>query len=212
MVGLCFLFIICLRCNIFTFHDEHSGEAFAQNITTTRISFCLQRINLGLCQNLAKPFCMEECINNEEFHGITLWKGITVGLHDPGAVLFTYRNEKIISLGGEHQFREFYRLQLKLSVGLRQFDAYKFAKQFYFQPSDVTLLRPISCIFYNPALNFNTILEVNYWHIVIFLCVNLPWNSIFMLLIWFLLFGKFRSRRLRYTRYRGHIWSRRKIY
>ena len=161
IVGVWFLLVICLQLNIFKFHDEHSGEAFAQNITTTRVSFCLQGINLDLCPNLAKRIFMEKCINNGEFHNSTLCKGNTVGLHDPQAVVFRFENEIGISLGGELKLREFYSFQLTVSKGTRQFYGYMFAKQFYFEPSDVTLLSPISCVFLNPASNFYEVHEIN---------------------------------------------------
>ena len=62
------------------------------------------------------------------------------------------------------------------------------------------------------ASNLNEVYEINYRDLVIFFCFNLPWTCMFILLLKFKLFGKAQWTTLQYTRYRGHIWSRRKVY
>ena len=121
-------------------------------------------------------------------------------------------NEKGIYHGGELNLREFYGFQPTVNKGITKLQGYTFAKKFYLQPSDVKLLRPITCDFWNNATNLNDVYEINYRDIVVFFCFNLHWTCMFILLIYFKVFGKVQWTTLQYTRYRGHIWSRRKVY
>ena len=92
--------------------------------------------------------------------------------------------------GGGLNLREFYRFQPIVNKGIVKLHGYTFAKEFYLQPSDVK----------------------NYRDILIFFCFNFHWTCMFILLIYFKVFGKVQWTTLQYKRYRGHIWSRRKVY
>ena len=126
---------------------------------------------------------MEKCINNGEFDSCTLWKGNTISLHLKQSVFLILTNEKGIYHGGELNLREFYTFQPAVNKGITKLHGYTFAKEFYLQPSDVKLLRPITCDFWNNATNLNDVYEINYRDIVIFFCFNLHWTCMFILLI-----------------------------
>ena len=207
-----FLLLICLQFDIFKFRNERFVFAFAQNITTNRDSLCSQGITLDLCQILPKQMFMDKCINNGDFDSSALWKGNTFGLLVPQAVFYTLTNEKGIYHGGKLYLRDFYRFQLTVYKSNAQLHGYTFAKQFYLQPSDITLFRDFTCDLWNNTSNLDEVYEINNRDIAIFFCFNLPWTCIFILLIYFNVFGKVQWTTLQYKRYRGYIWSRRKVY
>ena len=117
---------------------------------------------------------MEKCINNGKIFNSTLWKGITDSLHDQQAVLFTLTNEKGIYHGGKLYLRDFYRFQLTVYKSNAQLHGYTFAKQFYLQPSDITLFRDFTCDLWNNTSNLDEVYEINNRDIAIFFCFNLP--------------------------------------
>ena len=168
-----FLLLFYLSSNIFKFRDESSAFVFGQDITTNRESLCSQGMSLVLCQIIPTQIFKEKCINNGGYDSCTLWKGITISLHLKQAVFLTLTTEKGIYHGGELNLREFYTFQPAVNKGITKLHGYTFAKEFYLQPSDVKLLRPITCDFWNNATNLNDVYEINYRDIVVFFCFNL---------------------------------------
>ena len=59
---------------------------------------------------------------------------------------------------------------------------------------------------------YDQVRAIRFRDVVITFFLYLPWNCILMLLLWFMVFGKFQLGGMYYTRYRGHLWSKRKIY
>ena len=208
--GVWIVLLLFIGKNTFKFPDNHSGVLFDRNIATTRVQFGQYMVDLPRFQDLHERILDERSIDNGEIRTAVLCADDTDCFQVPQAAFLSKENG--IFHGGELQLRECRGFQLIFPTDTRSFSTYAIENQFSLQPRNVKLPCPFSHDFLSLACGFFEINEIHYWDLVSCLLVILPWYCIFILLIWFKVRYTFRSRRLRFTRYRGHIWSRRKAY
>ena len=213
LLGVWFLLGICLQGGVAKSHFRNDVE-FGQGLITTKLLFLEQEVSLVPCLMLLEQIYLEKCIANEEISNGILCKAVTFGSYAPTAVWSSiFPDRRGIFHRGEVNLQLLQRNNFTDLTYAGSLDGYMITQNDGFRQAVFPFL-PYSDFVFWPVVSGN-VYEVNairYRDVVYSLCVHLPWNFILILLFRNLVFGRFHSRRGRYTMYTGNKWSRRKVY
>ena len=213
LLGVWFLLGICLQGAVAKSRFRDDVE-FGQGLITTKFLFLEQEVSFVPCLKLLEQIYLEKCIANEEITNGILCKAVTFGSYAPTAVWSSiFPDGRGIFHRGELNLQVLQRNNFTDLTYAGSLDGYMITQNDGFRQAVFPFL-PYSDFVFWRAVSGN-VCEVNairYRDVVYSLCVHLPWNFILILLFRDLVFGRFHSRRGRYTMYTGNKWSRRKVY
>ena len=213
LLGIWFLLGICLQGAVAKSHFRTDVE-FGQGLITTKLLFLEQEVSLVPCLKLVEHIYLEKCIANEEINNGILCKGVTFGSYASTAVWSSiFPDGRGIFHRGELNLQVLQRNNFTDLTYAGSLDGYMMTQNDGFRQAVFPFLPSSDFLFWR-AVSGN-VCEVNaieYRDVVYSLCLHLPWNCILILLFRNLVFGRFHSRRGRYTMYTGSKWSKRKVY
>ena len=213
LLGVWFLLGICLLGAAAKSHFRTDVE-FGQGLITTKFLFLEQEVRLVPCLKLVEHIYLEKCIANEEITNGILCKGVTFDSYAPTAVWSSifpdgrgifHKGELNLQVSQRNNYTDFTYPGLLDGYMLTQNDGFRQAVFPVLPSSEFVFWRAV------PG-NVCEVNAIGYRDVVYSLCVHLPWNFILILLFRNLVFGRFHSRRGRYTMYTGNKWSKRKVY
>ena len=213
LLGVWFLLGICLQGAVAKSRFRDDVE-FGQGLITTKFLFLEQEVSLVPCLKLLEQIYLEKCIANEETTNGILCKAVTFGSHAPTAVWSSiFPNGRGVFHRGELSLQVFQRNNFTDLTYAGSLDGYIIKQNYGFRQAVFPFLPSSDLVFWRAVSgNVCDVNAIRYRDVVYSLCVHLPWNFILILLFRNLVFGRFHSRRGRYTMYTGNKWSRRKVY
>ena len=204
---------------------------FGQKVVTLEISFCLHGTNRVRPRDIMKHNILGKSAESGEISDGTFCKGVGLGVYAQNFVFCSiYSNGNEFSVQGGLNLNGFQRFNITVLKCARSFHGSTFQRTVCLRYCGTEFMCPKNFIFCFPAPNnvydqvyairfrdvpnnvYDQVHAIRFRDIVITFFLYLPWNCIFMLLLWFMVFGKFQFGGMGYTRYSGPLWSKRKIY